>query len=245
MKLLKLTVDPVPVISAGKSLNALLSSSRWTKIRRAVYAAYGHRCAICGSDPKALSEEKDPWKLSPEICLKERERYGEEYAAGIRAPKYRLECHEEWRYDEEAGTQGVADLLALCTPCHQVKHWNWAATKLRMPPELLKKLGSWEVTHKEAMQETRRLFEESLLAGDARAVEGYLIKGRPYYGVWTDAEKFAQWQQLNADRYFLEEHFMWVNGCGLDILVAHVEEAAELCFRRSLRYWRVDFGEFA
>ncbi len=245
MKLLKLTVEPVPVISAGKSLNALLSSSRWAKLRRAAYVVYGHRCAICGSDPKALSEEKDPWRRSPEACRKFVERHGEEFAIHLRTPKYRLECHEEWRYDEETGTQSVADLLPLCTPCHQVKHWNWAATHLSTPSELEKKVRSGEVTFKEAMRETRRLFEESLLAGDARAVEGYLIKGRPYYGVWTDAEKFAQWQQLNFNRYFLEEHFMWVNGCGLDILVAHVEEAAELCFRRSLRYWRVDFGEFA
>jgi hypothetical protein len=109
----------------------------------------------------------------------------------------------------------------------------------------MKKVRSREVTLKEAMRETRRLFEESLLAGDARAVERQLIKGRPFYAVWSDAEEFAQWQLLNPHRYFLEEHFMWANDCGLDTLVTHVEEAAELCFRRSLRYWRVDFGEFA
>ena len=245
METLKLIVEPVPVISAGKSLSALLPSSRWAKIRRAVYADHAHRCALCGSDPRALSEEKDPWKLSPEICLKERERNGEEYAAGIWAPKYRLECHEEWEYDEETATQSVSGLLALCTPCHQVKHWNWAATKLRTPSELEKKVRSREVTLKEAMRETRRLFEESLLAGDARAVGRYLIKGGPFYGVWDDAEIFARWQEANADRYSLEEHFMWVNGCNLDTLTTHLQEAAELCFRRSERCWKVDFGEYA
>lgn len=45
--------------------------------------------------------------------------------------------------------------------------------------------------------------------------------------------------------YSLEDHFMWVNDCGLDTLVKHVEEAAEVCFRRSQCVWRVDFGEFA
>ena len=96
MEALKLTVEPVPVISAGKSLSTLLPSSRWANIRKVVYANYGHRCAICKSDPKTLSEEKDPWRLSPEACLKERERHGEEYAARIWAPRYRLKCHEEW-----------------------------------------------------------------------------------------------------------------------------------------------------
>ncbi len=214
----------MPVISAGKSLSRLLPKSRWDKIRRRVYADYGHRCAICGSDPKALSEEKEPWRRSPEACRKYVESHGGEYAMHFRTPKYRLECHEKWRYDEETGTQSVADLLPLCTPCHQVKHWTWAATKLR---------------------ETRRLFEESLLAGDARAVERYLRKGRPWYGVWDDAEKFAQLQQLNPHRYFLEEHFMWVNSCGLNTLVKHVEEAAEACFTRSQSVWEVDFGGFA
>jgi hypothetical protein len=116
MKPLKLTVEPVPVISAGKSLSSLLPSSRWAKIRRAAYAAHGHRCAICGSVPKTLSEEKDPWKRSPGACRKFVERHGEEYAAQLRAPKYRLECHEEWRYDEETATQSVADCCRSARP---------------------------------------------------------------------------------------------------------------------------------
>ncbi len=192
----------------------------------------------------ALGGER-PWRRSPEACRKELEREGEWYAAHLRAPKYRLECHEEWRYDEETGTQSVADLLPLCTPCHQVKHWTWAATKLRTPSELNKKVRRGEMTLKGAMRETRRLFEESMLGGGIQGTERYLIKGRPWYGVWDDAEKFAQLQQLNPHRYFLEEHFMWVNSCGLNTLVKHVEEAAEACFRRSQRVWEVDFGGFA
>ena len=114
-----------------------------------------------------------------------------------------------------------------------------------MPSELSKKVGRGEIRFREATRETRRLFEESLLGGDARGVARYLGKGGPWRGVWDDEETFARMRAKNSHHYSLEEHFLWVNGCGLDALVRHVEEAAELCFRRSQRIWHVDLGEFA
>lgn len=42
----------IPRASKGKSLNKLLPDSRWKKIREQVYADYGQRCVICGTERK-------------------------------------------------------------------------------------------------------------------------------------------------------------------------------------------------
>lgn len=105
MKQLKLTVEPVPVTSAGKSLNNLLPKSRWDKIRKRVYAEYGHRCAICGVDPKntpvkviprygpKLEEAPEPYRSRAQ------EEAHNPSIPQVRPRKIRLECHEEWKYD--------------------------------------------------------------------------------------------------------------------------------------------------
>lgn len=36
--------------------------------------------------------------------------------------RHPVECHEIWHYDEETKTQRLDGLIALCPPCHQVKH---------------------------------------------------------------------------------------------------------------------------
>ena len=61
---------------------------------------------------------------------------------------------------------------------------------------------------------------------------------------WGAAQEFALHRAINPHVYHREDHFMWVNDCGIDALIEHVEEAAELCFRRSQHEWRVDFGEY-
>lgn len=249
MKQLKLTVEPVPVTSAGKSLSALLPKSRWDKIRKRAYAEYGYRCAICGADPK------DPDAFSPKIYFKDLpknvlglldtvwhhdlEAYLPEDVRGMLEnawvseegvfyrpsetgfvvtgglepppyvppnPKYRLECHEEWEYDEATRTQRLSKLLALCTPCHQIKH-------------LRRKHRGW--SHEWWDQEWVR-----------RAPR------------WYDEEELARTMRYDPF-YALEGHFMKVNGCDLATMREHVNEAAKLWERRSRIEWWVDFGEFA
>ena len=34
----------------------------------------------------------------------------------------RLECHERWEYDDAARVQRLTGFMAVCPPCHQVKH---------------------------------------------------------------------------------------------------------------------------
>tara|TARA_B100001989_G_scaffold176572_1_gene127718 strand:- start:1762 stop:2235 length:474 start_codon:yes stop_codon:yes gene_type:complete len=84
----KLTVELVPRGQWGANLRSELPKAEWDRLRKATYAAAGHRCEICGG----------------------------------KGPKWPVECHERWRYDEETKTQHLEGLIALCPSCHQVKH---------------------------------------------------------------------------------------------------------------------------
>lgn len=41
---------------------------------------------------------------------------------GGKGPKWPVECHEIWNYDEDTKTQNLVGLIALCPSCHEVKH---------------------------------------------------------------------------------------------------------------------------
>jgi hypothetical protein len=138
MESIKLTVEPVPVSSAGRSLSRLLPKHRWDKIRQTGYAEADYRCAICGMSPKAPNTEYSryaPKLADPELL----ERYGKRIERKHREPlmrrraRVRLECHEVWDYDEATHLQRLSRFLSLCTRCHHVKHWSWAMA-YRMPP---------------------------------------------------------------------------------------------------------------
>lgn len=106
-------------------MSRVLPKHWWDKTRKRVYAEYGHRCGVCGSDPKELAPERDP-ALLPERLRNFLERgwCTEEEIWWRHPPTFRLECHEEWEYDEATYTQNLVNLIALCTPCHQIKHWH-------------------------------------------------------------------------------------------------------------------------
>lgn len=44
---------------------------------------------------------------------------------GGRGPQWPVECHEQWRYDDTEHVQSLG-LIALCPPCHKVKHLGHA-----------------------------------------------------------------------------------------------------------------------
>jgi len=50
-----------------------------------------------------------------------RASYKCEICGGI-GPKWPVECHEEFSYNEETHIQKLEKLVALCPKCHQVKH---------------------------------------------------------------------------------------------------------------------------
>ena len=41
---------------------------------------------------------------------------------GGKGPKWPVECHEIWEYDEGTNIQTLKGLVALCPKCHQCKH---------------------------------------------------------------------------------------------------------------------------
>lgn len=45
---------------------------------------------------------------------------------GGKGPKWPVECHEIWHYDDEALIQKLEGLIALCPSCHKVKHMGFA-----------------------------------------------------------------------------------------------------------------------
>lgn len=51
---LKLELELIPESTWGKSLAQLLPKEVWDDLRREVYAAFGHKCAICGTADKQL-----------------------------------------------------------------------------------------------------------------------------------------------------------------------------------------------
>jgi len=50
---------------------------------------------------------------------------------GGRGPKWPVECHEIWEYDDAAHRQTLRGLLALCPACHEVKHIGFANVRGR------------------------------------------------------------------------------------------------------------------
>lgn len=77
-----------------------------------------------------------------------RERSGDqcEICGGV-GPKWPVECHEVWEYDE-TGTdyvQRLVDLIALCPRCHEVKHIGRAEAigNLRRAERHLMAVNGW------------------------------------------------------------------------------------------------------
>jgi len=64
---------------------------------------------------------------------------------GGRGPKWPVECHEIWEYDDKEHIQYLRGLVALCPDCHEVKHIGYAKTKGRLysATEHLQKVNGW------------------------------------------------------------------------------------------------------
>ena len=50
---------------------------------------------------------------------------------GGRGPKWPVECHEIWHYDDQKKVQKLLGLTALCPSCHEVKHIGLAGVRGR------------------------------------------------------------------------------------------------------------------
>ncbi|WP_313552451.1 hypothetical protein [Pseudomonas sp.] len=60
-------------------------------------------------------------------------------------PKWPVECHEHWRFDEGTGIQTLVGLEALCPACHESTHIGYARERGRFKEasEHLMQVNSW------------------------------------------------------------------------------------------------------
>ncbi|HDW3277045.1 TPA: hypothetical protein RMM66_004259 [Enterobacter asburiae] len=72
------------------------------------------RSAVSSSDWKRLRQQTARtagWKC--QIC-------------GGKGPRWPVECHEIWHYDDDRQCQTLTGLIALCPSCHEVKHMGFS-----------------------------------------------------------------------------------------------------------------------
>jgi len=53
----KLYIEMVPESAWNNNLRAIFNRAQWDKLRKQVYAAYDHKCAVCKSDRKLAAHE--------------------------------------------------------------------------------------------------------------------------------------------------------------------------------------------
>lgn len=72
-------------------------------------------------------------------------------ACGRVGPKWPVEAHELWTYDQANGTQTLVRLVALCPPCHQSYHLGFASTQGKLPQAVrhLALVNGWHVSESE------------------------------------------------------------------------------------------------
>jgi type II secretory ATPase GspE/PulE/Tfp pilus assembly ATPase PilB-like protein len=89
-----------------------------------------------------------------------RDRSGDrcEICGGVGA-RWPVECHEIWEYDDTKHVQRLADLIALCPPCHEVKHIGRAEAlgNLRRAERHLMAVNGW--TNSEVTRYLRQVFD--------------------------------------------------------------------------------------
>lgn len=117
-----LEIELIPKTCHGKNARQKLKSSQWDAIRKYAYKKAGNKCEIC--------------KLS-----------GKEQGF-----KNNLECHEIWSFDDTTFTQKLIGVIALCTLCHQTKHFGLASRmgKQALIFAQLQKINKWN--HKQVVQ---------------------------------------------------------------------------------------------
>jgi len=75
------------------------------------------RSAVSSSDWKRLRQQTARaagWKC--QIC-------------GGKGPRWPVECHEIWHYDDDRQCQTLTGLIALCPSCHEVKHMGFSGLR--------------------------------------------------------------------------------------------------------------------
>ena len=64
---------------------------------------------------------REQWDMVRRQCYREWN-----YRCGICGAKGRINCHEQWEYDDEKQIQTLVGFIALCDLCHHCKHMGLA-----------------------------------------------------------------------------------------------------------------------
>ena len=67
---------------------------------------------------------KSKWDKIRKKCYKEAGYKCE--ICGCQGPKWPVECHEIWDYNDKQNIQKLEGFIALCPSCHKVKHFGYA-----------------------------------------------------------------------------------------------------------------------
>lgn len=100
---------------------------------------------------------KETWDIIRKTCYK-KAGYKCEVCSG-KGPKWPVECHEIWEYDDVKHIQLLKGFIALCPDCHSVKHIGYAQVSgnyLRAI-EQLKKVNN--ISNKEAYKYVDKCFK--------------------------------------------------------------------------------------
>jgi hypothetical protein len=86
------------------------------------------------------------WELIKKFVSKRAGRKCE-ICGGI-GPKWPVEAHERWAYDDINHVQTLEKIVALCPSCHQVKHFGFAQVQGKEKEALahLMKVNNWSAT---------------------------------------------------------------------------------------------------
>lgn len=111
------------------------STAWWSNVRSNVTKAQWERCK---------NYVKNRSGARCEIC-------------GGRGRRWPVECHEVWAYDDERRIQTLVELIALCPPCHQVKHIGRTMAVGQGPQAVahLCRVNGWTPGHAEAYIEVQ------------------------------------------------------------------------------------------
>lgn len=115
------------------SVELVPATAWWSNVRSNVTRA---EWEICKTFVKTRSGNGDPSQARCEVC-------------GGRGSRYPVDCHETWDYSDETWLQTLVGLIALCPPCHEVKHIGRALRlgNLERAMQHLARVNDWTLEH--------------------------------------------------------------------------------------------------
>ena len=187
-------------------------------------AEYEYRCAICGATSNCPTEEAYP--EYPKPTPSELAAYGRRVTKFLRRADTRreefIEYYASWvaKLAEEMREEISKSPARVRLHCHEIWEYDDKIYVQRIAGFVALCVRCHQIKHWH-------------LAGARKGRDGKIHQ----MGAW-------RWGLVNHHQFLLEDHFMWGNNCDLTILIEHIEEVAQTCFRRSQHEWRIEFGEF-